>query len=394
MAANKNENLKKGVAYLVSLLGAIGVALQNTIAVELFIKSLINGGRFLQVFSRAAAIGLGGACSGMVNFFINVELLEGFLERFTSDKPKKVLEGWRKFRYYAGTAVFVLTGILFGAMAFTFGMASPLALLAVASGVFVTIIMTIQEVETWLQSFDDPKFDHKASLKDIFNEWKSTLTWKKAFGHIIAAGNVLALSLLFTLGFAELLIALHVAAFPALVVALTISFTFGAFTEFYFYNFFLAKFCEKIEEKWQAMNTTKFSVFGHCCTMANALVNGALTYSGIGLLTGLLTAAGVVLPPVGLIVAISAVSAIFAASASYLLGMDFWIRKMSPEQSAEAKAALSKVAVVTATADETQVKAPFIKPGLAFYPTKQVSAQDQSFDAAPAPVAVYGLAQT
>lgn len=333
MSITLGKKNKKILAYLISGLGALGSALQNYIAVDLFIKGIIGGAlslsRMFAGFRQIMALGLGGLCSGMVNFFINVELLEGFLERITRNKPGTPLHGWVKFSYYAGIFVFVVTGLLFGTTAFTIGMATPMAALAVASGVFVAIIMTIQEVETWLQGFDDPKVQEKTSLKDIFLEWKSSLTPGKILGHVIAAGNVIALSLLFTLGLADVLIALHVAALPAFIIGVSISFTFGAFTEFYFYNFFLAKFCDQLSEKWQTMKATTYAPFGVFFIASNAMVNAALTYSGVGLLTELLVAAGIGLPPVGLIIGLGAISAFFAGSASLLLGIDFWIRKMT-----------------------------------------------------------------
>ena len=329
--------IKKLISYTVSAIGALGVALQNYLALDIFIKTVIVGfttvTQALSGISQVLAVGLGGLCSGMVNFFINLDLLNDFLKRFkkkadsdTETEPQK-LEGWRKFRYIAGVAVFTLTGILFGATAFTIGMATPLAALAVAIGVFVAIIMVIQEVETWLQSFDgDAK---PKDIKSIFRAWKASLNAGKIIGHIIAAGNVLALSLMFTVGLAEVLIVFSVAALPAFIIGVTVAFTFGAFTEFYFYNAFIAKFCHAFNEKWEAMKATKYAAAGFFCVTANAIVNGALTYTGVALLTTLLLAAGVVLPPVGIVIGLCAVSAVFAAAASFILGMDFWTRKMS-----------------------------------------------------------------
>jgi len=54
-------------------------------------------------------------------------------------------------------------------------------------------------------------------------------------------------------------------------------------------------------------------------------VNAALTYAGVELLTVILVAAGVGLPPAAVITALSAVSALFAGSASFILGLDFWV---------------------------------------------------------------------
>ena len=450
MQIKLSDITKKTIAYIISALGAAGVALQNYIAVDLFLRGIVGGftsiTRLLSGAIQAVAIGAGGACSGMVNFFINIELLEGFLERITSDKSGREMTGWRKFRYYAGIFAFALTGVLFGMMAFAFSMANPLAVLALAAGVFVTIIMTIQEVETWLQSFDEkvrimfsqPKTDdedkvvssnevlivhadsvykigfcnkygkyetkdivdadllvylkqykqkgdidtaahldkineiltsldtcsQKRSLKDIFNTWKSTLTWSKACGHIIAAGNVIALSLLFTVALAEVLVVLQVAAFPAFVIGLSVAFTFGAFTEFYFYNFFLAKFCNKFEENWEKMKATKFAPLGYVCIGVNAFVNTALTYAGVGLLTGTLVLAGIGMPPLGLIMGLAAVSAVFAGGASFILGMDFWIRKMSSKPVEEVADAIIEKPKQDLAANDGQ---PSITRGLSFF---------------------------
>jgi len=135
----------------------------------------------------------------------------------------------------------------------------------------------------------------------------------------------LALSLLFTLSLAEALIALQVAAIPALIAGFLVSFTFGAFTEYYFYNFYLADFCKDFGENWNLMMAAPYALVGLLSVSTNALVNAALTYSALGLLTVLLVTAGVVLPPVWVITALSLTSAFFAGAASVVLGMDFWI---------------------------------------------------------------------
>ncbi len=330
MRIRLSQTAKKITSFVFSALGAAGVALQNYIAVDLFLRGLVGGlssiSRIFSGFIHAASIGAGGLCSGMVNYFINLELLEGFLERVSSQPSGKKLSGWRKFRYYGGIFVFATTGVLFGMTTFAFSTATPLALLAMAAGVFVAIIMTIQEIETWLQSFDDES-DERTSLYDIYKKWKSNLTFGKLCGHILAAGNVLGLSLLFTLGLTDVLIAASVAAFPAFIIGLSVAFTFGAFTEFYFYNFFLSKFCQKFQANWEAMKNSHYAGLGFLCIGTNAFVNAALTYSGVGLLAGAFVLAGIALPPVGVIMVLSAVSALFAGGASLVLGMDFWIKK-------------------------------------------------------------------
>ena len=69
--------------------------------------------------------------------------------------------------------------------------------------------------------------------------------------------------------------------------------------------------------------------FGLSCVVTNAFVNGALTYSGIELLVGLILTANIALPPLMIITSIAAVSALFAGSASLILGLDFWIEQNS-----------------------------------------------------------------
>lgn len=309
-------------------LGALGVALQNYQAVAIFITGIACGGipasRLLNWSIQIAAMGSGGLCSGMVNYWMNLELLDGFFSRMTSKEDYQYnrlnLTMWQKIQYLSGIVVFVVTGILFGLMAFAFAMEGPLAMLSVAAGLCVAIIMTIQEVETWLKGYEqnDTAIDAPLTEQQQIGKW---------VGHIIAAGNVLALSLLFTLSLAQGLIALQVAAMPALVGGFFVAFTFGAFTEYYFYNFYLADYCKDFGENWTKMMAIEHAWFGVLCTAINAFVNGALTYTGVELLTGLLLSANIALPPVALITTIAAISAIFAGSASFILGLDFWIRQ-------------------------------------------------------------------
>lgn len=314
-------------------LGALGVALQNYPAVVLFINGLTNGvlpaSRCLDWSIQIAALGTGGLCSGMVNFWMNIDLLNAFFKRMTSqgDYTYKKFSAWQKFLYFSGIFVFVVTGILFGLMAFTFAMEGPLAILSIAAGVLVAAIMTIQEVETWLAyvetwltSDDTPDARVEAPLThtQLMGKW---------VGHVIAAGNVLALSLLFTLSLAQGLMALQVAALPALLTGFTAAFTFGAFTEYFFYNVYLSEFCKNFGENWAKMTAIPHAWFGLLCVSTNAFVNGATTYAGVELLTGVLLAAHIALPSLAVITALAAVSAFFAGTASFVLGLDFWIKQ-------------------------------------------------------------------
>jgi hypothetical protein len=321
--------IKKLVIYVASGLGALGNALQSYMAVVDLIKSLISGALAASsgglVFMHGIAVGVGGICGGIINFFINVELLESFYKRMTGKKPMPQLEGWQKCQYWFGSIIFIVTGLLFGLTAFAFGPVGTLAAIAIAAGIFVAVIMMVQELETWLESFDDEK-ENKKSITQKFDEWYASLTPSKVLGIAIALGNVLALSLLFTLGMATFLSGIGVAVLPALAIGLAVGFTGGAFTEFYFYNRFLSDFCEKIADKWNAFCAAKYSPLGFVMSAINACVFGTSCYVGITMLAGVMTAASIALPPLGVIIAIAATAAVFAAAASFVLGLSFWQR--------------------------------------------------------------------
>lgn len=326
------KNNKKSIGYylsvlLASMLGAVGTALQNYMAVLDLFKTLAAGTLTATKLGwgilHGGALALGGICSGVVNCCMNLELLGDFYERMTSPGPK--LSGWRKFRYWFGGAIFIGTGILFGLTAFAFvGALGPLAIVSIAAGVFVAVIMMIQELETWLGSFKEDK-----SLWQIFKDWKKSLTIGKLFGSAIAIGNVVALSLLFTLGLATVLSGVGLPLLPAMIAGIAIAFTVGAFTEFYFYNTFLSDFCGDIKTNLSNFWQSKFSPVGLLAVGVNAVVNGVLSYVGIGMVIGLAaTAIGVAMPPVGVVIAVAATLAVFAGLASFILGLAFWQRNM------------------------------------------------------------------
>ena len=329
---------------IIAGLGAFGVALQNYPAVVLFINSLTKNIIPVTQASTAVihstAIVTGGICSGLVNFWMNVELLKDFSARLNNKKDKWQwqrlnLNTTQKAIYFGGIMVFIVTGILFGLMAFTFAMEGPLAILSIAAGIFVAAIMTIQEIETWLQSYD--KLEQDLELKQqgittIATPLTNVQKLGKYCGHIIAIGNVGALSLLFALSLASSLMSIQVAAFPALITGFVIAFTFGAFTEFFFYNSYLADFCMNIQKNWQDMLDIPNAWLGILCISTNAVVNAALTYAGVEMLTGLLIASSIALPSATAMFTLACAAAFFAGSASFILGTAFWIRQYKPAE--------------------------------------------------------------
>lgn len=332
---------------IIAGLGAFGTALQNYPAVVLFInsmtKNMIPVTQASTIATHAASLATGGLCSGMVNFGMNVKLLEDFSKRLKKEKHAKKWQWERlglntkeKAIYLGGILVFMVTGILFGLMAFTFAMEGPLAILSIAAGIFVAAIMTIQEIETWLQSYDKMEKAQKLLKRGIITvepPLSNVEKFGQACGHMIAIGNVFALSLLFSLSLASALITFHMTALPALITGFLFGFSFGAITEYYFYKTYLSDFCKNIKQNLNDMINIPNAWFGVLCITTNALVNAALTYAGVEMLTGLLLAASIALPSTAAMIALATVCAFFAGTASLILGTAFWIRKYKPQDS-------------------------------------------------------------
>lgn len=331
---NQQESHSHVYSWALSAFGALGVALQNYQGVELALTRVLPVAARSKTLIELTALAAGGLCSGMVNFWMNQGLLDGFFARMTARTPYRYtqLTAWERVQYFGGIFVFSVTGILFGLTAFTFAMEGPIAILSIAVGIFVAAIMTIQEIETWLSSYDQTTI-HEKEYMTISKQIG------KYCGHMIAAGNVIALSLLFTLSLAQSLVMLHVAMLPALTLAAVVAFTFGAFTEYYFYNYYLAAFCKNFYEHWHAMLAAPNAAFGFLCVTTNAIVNMALTYAGLDLLATWLLVAEIALPPVVITTLIFGILSCFAGAASFALGMDFWNKQSTSAPASEPKAA-------------------------------------------------------
>lgn len=321
--------IKQIAIYTISLLGAAGNALQGYMAMVALLNSFIGAAFSLSKAGigliQGLAIAAGGLCGGIVNFFINIDLLESFLERVTAKKAMPNLTGWQKVQYWFGSGVFILTGILFGLTAFAFGPVGALAAVAIAAGFFVAAIMMIQELETWLESFDDPN-QNKKSISQVVAAWYASLSPGKMLGYGITVFNVIGLSLLFTLGLTTFLVGVGLATLPALIIGLAVAFTIGAFTEFYFYNRFLSAFCDKLLENLKEFWQSKYSPLGLSVALINATVFGVTSYVAIMSITSLLVAVSIALPPVGVVIASAATVSAFVGVASLVLSMDFWRR--------------------------------------------------------------------
>ena len=147
-----------GIILALALLGAVGIGFQNYSALYdvLFISLHLS-----PLGSFVIALVAAGICSTLVNFCLNGDLLYSFYQRIMK-KPSPALSNGGKVKYWLGVGVFIITGLLFGFMAFSVVTAGGLAaldwvgILSIVSGVFVSVITIIQELETWLDGFDNP----------------------------------------------------------------------------------------------------------------------------------------------------------------------------------------------------------------------------------------------
>jgi hypothetical protein len=310
------QYVKETSVYLIALLGAAGSSLQNFMAFILFLGRISSLTSFFVMLSA----GVVSVCSGIVNLCINIDLLKSFEQRLSGKIKTYPGTGWQRFTFYAGSAVFITTGLLFALTAIAFAPAGSLAILGVAAGVFVGLIMMIQELETWIGSFKEEQ--EYVSFWQGLKHWWNELTLGKAIGILIAVGNTLALSLLLTSGLGLFLMGFGVPVSVAMVVGFTIAFSVGAFTEFYFYNEFLSKFCGNFTQNCKDLFQSKYATLGVTSILINAGVNAALCYAGVFMLSGLALSAGLAFPPLGLAI----IAASFGGLASLLLGADFWIK--------------------------------------------------------------------
>lgn len=332
----------KKLVYVLSLIGALGSALQNFMALMDFLKDLIQILLWLHKISMnllyGAAIVLGGLCGGVVNFCLNVELLESFFKRFVGEerKTRPTLDGWQEMRYWGGLAIFIITGILYGLTALAFGPVGVLVLFGIAAGLFVAGIMMVQEIETWLESFDDVEYN-KLSLTQKFGGWLKNLTPGKVVGLAVAVLGVAGLSLMFAYGLTLFLATVGLPLLPALLVGIGVAFTAGFFTEFYFYNRFVGDYIASLKENLIAFSETKAAPVGFTLALVNAAVNGVAAYYVMThLLPMVLLAASIAAPPLLLATAGIGMLVLGVVLMSFFLGLNFWQRSMKREKSADA----------------------------------------------------------
>lgn len=301
--------------WVISILGGLGVALQNVMGIVALLQGVgMAATEVGTAFMHIIATSLGGLCSGVVNTFINLDTLESFFQRILGIKPMPSLERPQKIVYWLGVGVFIITGLLYGLTAFAFGPIGALAVLGIIAGVLVAGISTIQEMEVWLARFD-------ADFKDVTEDGS---TKSKIIGKIITIGTIISLSLLFTMGIATFMTGVGAPIIPSLIVGFGLSFTAGAFTEYVFYNRALGDFCQHFDQKWENFKKSRWPVLGFTISVLNGLVNGALAYIGMTLLIGLIVSTGVAAPPLGVVIAVGLIVAIFSGAASTMLGISFW----------------------------------------------------------------------
>ncbi|HVE44209.1 MAG TPA: hypothetical protein VNC84_03630 [Gammaproteobacteria bacterium] len=315
--------------YSLSFLGGAAIGLQSCLALFDLIQKLLSIGVALSKAVLAllygTAILFGGVCSCIANFFLNVELLEGFAERFTT-KSMRPLSTWEKIICALGTIAFVIVGVMFTLTVFAFDSTGVIGILGIIAGAFLAILSIPQQVEVWLDSFGK-KRDNR-SLWKTFVDWNNSLTLGKFTGFVMSVGNSLAFSILLTLGFAVFLTSVAVPLTPALITAFSTAFTLGLFTQFFFFNIYVSPFCDRFSQNIEKFWASHCSPFGLFVCAITGLVNAALFFSSTGLLVGLVASAGIVMPPVGFIIAANIAISASAGFVAFIISVDFWTRNI------------------------------------------------------------------
>jgi len=331
-ATEKPESLSVGSLYFsrfISLAGALGSGLQFVLGMVDFLKNLGQSSVAL-IYGISGAFG--GFFGGLINLFINVELLEDFLKRIkdkrlsgiTIVKEMNLKNVGKLLLYWSGILVFVGTGVLFGMTALAFGgSGGVLGILGITAGILVAVIMIVQECETWAKCFKDLRSD-----QEIIEHANALKPSKKAKGLALALSliNVFGLSAGFAFGLITVLhVYFGVALIPAVTIGLAISFSTGAFTEYVFYNYFLADFITNFKERWSDFFKNKSTAtVGLLSIGINAGINGILSVTAMLGLNALLLSAGFAAIPLGVTIA----TGVFCGVVSLVLGADFWIRLM------------------------------------------------------------------
>jgi len=132
--------------------------------------------------------------------------------------------------------------------------------------------------------------------------------------------------MLFTLALAQCLLLLNCSLALSLGIGASIAFTFGAFTEYFFYKDYLTDFCQNIQKHLSHNTNSCNNLFGLLTAMVNGLVNAALAYAGIDLLFQMIYSSGLSwIPTIAPVVTI--VLSLFAGTASLILGFNFWSKQ-------------------------------------------------------------------
>lgn len=378
-----NNKLTNGLNYAGSFLGAVGTGIQNYMGSVQFIQYFMGQAYSLSDagvgIAHSCAAALGGASSIFVNYLLNVELIRDFifrlkrlrlrsLQRHYDEQVARLeelkqnqlraqadierieaylagrkliidrlqaelgaenviglksgLTGWKKVMCWIGIGLFIVSGLLYGLMAVAVAPQGVLAILGIIAGALVTPIQTIQEIEVWV-GWLDPMRASEASRS-------SKLAKGVGIGFSIA--TVVVLSTLFTLGIASFLMSFGVAALPAVIAGAAVAFSVGAFTEFFFYAPYLMSFCGDVSKTIQEFKASKKPLLGLLIVGLNAAANGVMAGFAIGLLIGVIVAAGAAVPPFGGVLAVAILGGVIAAAASFMLGTKFWISKFGADK--------------------------------------------------------------
>ena len=243
-----------------------------------------------------------------------------------------------------GLVLVLITAILNTSAGAVFALHSASILFVLPFSLFVAVIFTMGDMESWFYNFDKPEPEIPAD--NILGEEGRSLG--RIIGVLFGIGNMLCLCLLFTSSLTILLSPIGIEI--ALGISFFLAFTAGLLTESSFYitrmaetcgdigkwigdkigNFFIGIFSLFINEykpleqtptasTWSFAGTFTFIV-GQPLILTYAFVHGATFYAGILAFPALLGAVNLFVPGIAII---ATVAALVGFVGGYILGLNF-----------------------------------------------------------------------
>ena len=275
-------------ALVASILSGLVSGYQSFIALLEMLKPGVN---ILFLFRKASTamavlgIGIVSSCNALINFHMGFDLFRNFFRRLFENRntrPTVEMSTRDKFKYWCGLTLIVINIVLFGCagfvLALTMGCSPAFTVLAVTTGLIGALLNGIQEIETWLE-----KFENKKDKQKSYTLQKSVPA--NCIGGFLAFLIAASVSAFLTTGLIGAFAACGFGTLPLLGAA-AIACTIGGSTIFMYYNQYLPKFFGRIRSQCEKFKNS--SLTHKISVVINAIATGASSYTGLLLLSALI----------------------------------------------------------------------------------------------------------